>query len=180
MPKLEEMRPWEKLHLLPEKKEEKEWVSPDGKLKLTHPGDWLAMDENFLKHLNQPKVFLVETKILFFAYQFKIKEQSLAFLMVGEIGPEKTLEEIIEEIKRNVERQNGQIEITILDTEDKVTRLEIISTVPGQPNFYSKGKIIFSTKKTYLIMLSVPQKDWPQFKQEVEKILDSVQLDMVQ
>ncbi len=29
-------------------------------------------------------------------------------------------------------------------------------------------------------MLSVPQKDWPQFKQEVEKILDSVQLDMVQ
>jgi len=173
MPKPEEIKLEGEDYLLPAKEEKQEWISADGKLKLTYSGNWLVMDEAFSESLDQPKVILVETKILFFAYQFKIKEQALAFLMVGEIDPKKSLEEIIKEAEQNAEEQGGEIEITILDTKNRVVQLEIISTAPGQPSFYSRGKLIFSDEKTYLVILTTSQKDWSQFKEEAEKILES-------
>ena len=161
--------------LFPEKEGYREWISPDGKLKLKYSANWLKMDKAFLGQLGQVKTVLVEMEFLFFAYQFKIKEQALASLIVGEITPKKSLEEIKKEIEENIKREGGEIKITILEIKDEKVKLEMVSRHPGRPNFFSKGKIVFGDDKNYLIFITTPEKDWPKFEKEVEKIFKSVQ-----
>lgn len=174
---------WENLlsleTLLPENGEsgeDKEWRSADGKLMLVYPGNWLAFDETFSKYFNQAEVVLIKGEVLFLAYRFEMKKQALAFLIVEEIDAQKTLEEIIQETEATVKEQEGEAEITILDREDGVVILEMTSKFSDQPRLHSKGKMFFGDEKTYLVVLSGPQNNWPQFQKEAEEILNSSRL----
>ena len=149
----------------------KEWISPDGKLKLTYSAKWTSTDETFAGHLDQAGIDLEETELLFLAYQ---TDPSLAFLMVNKTAGKKSLEEIAKEIEEKIKEQGGESEITILE-EDKGGELKIISGYPGQPESCSRGKIIFGQEAIYLVVLSSYQADWPKFEQEAQEILDSAQ-----
>ena len=161
---------------LPAKESYQEWVSPDGKLKLTYSNRWIPMNEAFLEYGREAGIMLTKSEILFFAYQAKLEKQTFSFLTVNAIDSQKKPEEVVEEIKQTAEEQDGEIEITILKTENGTAWLEMISRYPNQPSFYSKGKVILGNEKTYLIVLTSPQKDWPQFKEEAEEVLNSAQL----
>jgi len=151
----------------------KEWVSPNGRLKLTYSAKWTSTDEAFAGSLTQAGIALEETELLFLAYQI---DPSLAFLMVNKTAGQKSLEEIGRELEGKIKEQGGESEITILEEENEGGELKIISGYPGQPESYSRGKVIFDQEVIYLVVLSSYQTDWPKFEQEAQKILDSAQL----
>lgn len=154
----------------------KEWASPDGKLRLVYTDNWVPMQEAFLNTGAIMGTMLLEEEVLFVAYHPEVAGGSFPTLTVGLVDPEKTLEEIVALIEQNLERGGGETEIVTLESEDDITDIEIILKYPGYLDFYSKGKIIFTKEKTYLIFFTVPQQVWPQFEEEAKKILGSVEL----
>jgi len=159
-----------------EKEGDREWVSPDGKLKLTYSANWMETDQTFLEYFGQTGISLAKTDLLLFAYQFDLKKQNLALLTVNKNIDQESLEEILEEMERNVEEQGGEIKIDASETENGIVWLKIISKFPDQPNFYSKGKVLFNENEIYLVIFTSYQADWPKFEQEAQEILNSAHL----
>lgn len=160
----------------PKDEGKQEWVSPDGKLKLTYSANWTEADETFLAYLDQTGIVLEETELLFFAHRLDPEKQALALLIVSKTKEQRSIEEIIKEIKQNIEEQNGKIEIEISEQDNQIIWLEMVLEYPNQPNSYSKGKAIVNESGTYLVIFSSYQTDWPKFEQEAEEILESAQL----
>lgn len=161
--------------LPPEKEGYQEWISPDGKLKLRYPAGWTVIDKNLLESFDLTDISLAESEILFFAHQINIKEQASTALTISEFDAEKSLEEIIDKIEKEAEEQNKKVEITSIEGKEGVW-LEITSGDSSQSNFYSKGKVIFAEDKTYLILLTAPQENWPQLEKIADEIFNSVEL----
>ena len=162
--------------LFPENEEKEEWVSPDNKLKLSRSASWQKMDQTILKHAGESGIILTESEALLFAYRLKPQEQSFALLIVSRVDAGKSLEEIIKEMEQNIKEGGGEIEMTLLEEREGTARLKIVSKYTDQMNFHSEGKIIFGQEKTYLIFITSPQKDWPQFEEESEEIINSAYL----
>ena len=162
--------------LSPERKGDKEWTSPDGKLKLAYPDNWMIMEQAFLDCGAITGSALGEEEVLLFVYHFKLAGQSFPYLIVSQIKTEKSLEQIMEEIKQNIESSGGEKEIIMLETKDETVDLEIIFRYQGYANFYNKGRIIFTEEKTYMIFFNASQQAWPQLKEEAENIFDSIEL----
>ena len=160
---------------LPADEGDQEWVSSDGKLKLTYPATWTEADETFLGYLDQAGIVLEETELLFFAHRLDPEKQAVALLLVSKTKGQRSIEEITKEIKQNIEEQNGKIEIEISEQDNQIIWLEMALEYPNQPNSYSKGKAIVNESGTYLVIFSSYLADWPKFEQEAEEILDSVQ-----
>lgn len=160
-----------------DKEEKKEWISSDGKLALTYPARWIAAGEDFLKNLVLAPVIQTKAEILFLAYRLETDWQTPAtFLIVREISPEKSLEEIIKEMKREFEEEGGKAEFTIPEAEGSDVELEIILSYPAKDNFYLKGKLIFGKEKTYLVFCISSREDWSGLEQEIRDIFDSARL----
>jgi len=159
-----------------EKENYHEWISPDGKLKLEYSANWTELSELFSQYPNQSGINLTDSEVLFFAHRLKIKEQALAFLTINQFNAEEGLEKIIEKIKQTPNEQNGKIEIIEIKNEGEIIWLEIVSERSSQPNFYSKGKLIFDEEKTYLILFTVKQTDWSNFEEEANEIFNSAEL----
>lgn len=160
----------------PKKGGEEEWVSPDGKLRLTYPDNWIPIEKTLLESGAATGVMLAQEEVLLFIYNFKIAGHSFPSLTVSQISAGKTMEDITEGIRQNLKRNDGELEVVLLESGDNVTNLEIILKYPGEINFYSKGKIIFTERKIYLIFFTVSQSVWPQFEEEAGTILGSVEL----
>jgi hypothetical protein len=161
--------------LFPEKEGYKEWVSPDGKLKLKYSANWIEINESFLKKFIPQTTPLKDVELLLVAQQLKIKEQALAFLTVEKINTEKSLNEILTEIKKNL-AERGEIEIISSEVKDETAWLEMRIGKKETINFYSKEKIIFGKGETYLIAFITLEKDWLKFKKEASEIFDSIQI----
>jgi len=160
-----------------ETKDYTEFISPDGKLKLKYPSQWMKMAPDTLEKLNQA---LIDEKAenLLFVQGFKIEKGELIFLMVQELILEekKGLEEIIENIKERVKKQGGEVEISNLKIEDKIAYFEGKFEGENPPPLYSKEKIVFLENKAYLISLFNLKNDWSEFEKEISEILNSVEL----
>ncbi len=155
---------------------EQEWLSPDGKIKLTYPAGWIAMDKMISDYAGETEITLEGAETLLFAIRFDVTDQAFALLTVDQIGSEKTLEKIISGIDQNTQKHEGETDITVLNFEDGIAQLEITSKYPNQPVSYSEGLAIFAKEKTYLILFTAYRKDWDQLEKEAESILDSVEL----
>ncbi len=154
--------------LLEEEKELKEFISPDGKLSLKYSANWVGSDQILAKNIKQGVITVEEAELLFLASRFDFEKQAGAFLAIEKIDAKKTLEEIIEEIKQ---------EATFVDSkkENGTAVLEAKYKDEDAPEFYLKGKIILGENEIYLITVSTPEKDWPIFKEEAEKVFESIQ-----
>ncbi len=161
---------------IPSKKEGgyKEFVSPDGELKMKYPADWMEMKKEMFEGFTQEG----EGKTLFFAQKFEFEKTAQAFLTVQELNlkEKKGAEEIIEEMKKDVEAKEGKMEILKLEIEDKTAVLE--ASYKGKTGFplRSKEKIILNEKKGYLISFSTFEKNWPDLQKEAEEIINSTTL----
>lgn len=176
LPKIEmpEMKVGEML--FPTKEGYKEFASPDGKLKLKYSAYWIESDQTLLEQFNQEGVVLREAKISFFAYQFNFENQALAFLVVEEISPEKSLDEIIKDVEKDVTEKEGELEIINSERENETALIEMKFKRKMEPNFYAKEKIFFGKEKTYLVAFTTFEKDWPKFEEEAGEILNSIEI----
>lgn len=160
----------------PEKEDYKEWISPDGKLKLKYSANWIETNEDFLSELRQGEVNLIGGSVLFFAFQFRVKDGALAFLTVEEISPPKNLEVIVKEMEKRITEKEGKMEIINLEQKDKIARLEIKMKDKKGINSRAKEEIIFNNDKAFSVVFTSFEKDWQIFEKEANEIFDSIQI----
>jgi len=156
-----------------EGKEPKEWTSPDEKLKLKYPGNWMEMKE-LVEKFNQETVQLSEAKILLFVFGTNLKNFSTSFLVVQELNLGNT-DEIVEKIKKDVEGKNGKMEIIKSEIEDKNAYFEARYQRENY-NLHSKERILIAGENSYLVSVFALEKDWSETEKEAEEILNSAQL----
>lgn len=170
MPKFE----MPKFEPFPKKEGSKEWVSPDGKLKITYPADWMEMDIRVLENYIQREL---EEKPLFLAQKFSIEKAAFAFLTVNKLKFEENsgIEEVLEKMKEDVKKREGEIEVLKLETKDKEAIFEAKYKGKDGPTFQSKEKMIIE-EEVYLISFFAFEKDFPKFQNEAVEIINSAQL----
>jgi len=155
--------------------EYKEFISPDGKLKIKYLGDWMEIDKEIFETFNQ-EMIRKGAKILFFAQKFKVRKGAFAFLIIQELEKErwKNLDEIIEETKKEIKEKGGEMEVVKVNEREGI--LEAKYKRLNQPEIYSLEKILNGEKKIYLIIFLTFKKDWEEFFDEANSIFNSAQL----
>ena len=155
----------------------KEFISPDGKLKLKYPSDWTEVNTTtFEGTLSEEakKVF----NPLFLAQKMKIENFIFSTLAVEELFSEgeKTPEEIVADIE-NYHQQKEKITILKLEKEEKKIIFEGSQGEMFGFNIFLKGAFLPTKEnKTYLVIFTVFGKDWAEFQKDIEKVLESIEL----
>jgi len=162
-----------KVELFPKQEGYKEWISPDGRIKIKYQADWIEMRKEVFEGLTREN----KGKTLFFAQKFIFDKAAQGFLTVQKLNLEEeiTIKEIIENMKKDVESKKGEMEILNLELKDKSAILEAKYKKEGGPSLYSTEKIILAEKEFYLITFSTFEKNWKDFQKEAEEIINSVQ-----
>ena len=176
-----EMPDFESL-LFEDKEGSERFVSPNTKLEMNYPSSWMKMEGGNLEYFNQ-EVIKEGAKVLLFAQKLDVKTGSFASLVVQELtlDKNKTIEELVEEIKKETLDKGVEIEIISLKIEGQDGLLEA-KYVTGQAfDLYSKEKIIILGSEdietiAYLITFITLDKDWAKFEQEADEIFNSIQL----
>jgi len=157
----------------------KEFTSPDGKLKMKYPSDWLEItDEEMLREvIAQEWAEKYNLKTLFLVQKLKLGESSQIVINEGDfnIG----FEEIIEEMKKSNLAKGWYMKIMNSNAEEGI--FEASYQKPDHYELHSREKVLFDEQregftKTYLIAIVVFEKDWEASKNIVEEIIDSIQL----
>lgn len=156
-----------------EKEGEKEWLSPDQKLKLTYSLNWTNLREAFFER-SEEKIMVEEFEFLLLAQRLNLQNNLSALLTVYKVAGQESLEEFIENLKEFIKSQSEQTEINIVEEENFVW-VEFTSKEKEQ-TFYSKGKVIIREETAYLVLISAQEESWSFFKQEIQEIFDSVQI----
>jgi hypothetical protein len=163
-----------KFEPFPKKEGYKEWTSPDRKLKMKYSADWMEMDMRTLESYIHREI---EEKPLFLAQKLVIEKSTFALLTVDKLKPELGLnaEEILEKMKEDAQKREGEMEILKIESRDKETIFEAKYNKKNGPVFHSKEKMIID-KEVYLISFFAFEKDFPVFEKEAEEIINSIQL----
>jgi len=153
------------------KEGEKEFITPDKRLKIKYPADWLEIEEKSLKEIRGG------AQILFFAQKIAVEGEAFASLIIQESDKKEgqSLEKIIEEIKNEAEKRGEEIEVTKLEIGEKIASFEAIQKKENY-SLFSKNKLILLDKKVYIISFITLEKDWPKFSKEADSIFNSLEI----
>ncbi|MDI6883403.1 MAG: hypothetical protein QMC93_02995, partial [Patescibacteria group bacterium] len=155
---------------------QREFISPDGKLKLRYSSDWVEMPKETLEKFNQAMI-KEGAEVLLLAQKIDIEKGTSASLVVQEFfSKERGLEEVIEEIKADFKERGAEIEILKSEIKNGEAFLEGKSVQEEIPAFYFRERVILYENKDYLIVFLTLEKDWPEFENEANEILNSVSL----
>lgn len=163
------------LELLPEEKDlgEKEYFTPDRKLKIKYPGSWTKAGDEFLRVFNQGRDELAEAKTLFVAYKTSWKNPFPSYLVCQEISltdPEK----IMEEIKKG---SQAEIEIFVIEKKEEEILFEAVYKKEGSYlSLRSREKIISFPEKSYLVSVFTVAENWEKISSDVQFIFDSIKI----
>ncbi len=168
-PKFEIPKP----EIFPKKEGYKEWISPDGKLKMKYKGDWIEMKKEFFGILASEE----KGETLFFAQKFIFEKGAQGFLVVRKINSKDgmNLKEFIENMKRETESKGGKMEILHSVIKEDTATLEIKYEKMGKPSLHSKEKIFLGKEAVYLVTFFTFEKNWDAFQQETEEIINNIQ-----
>ena len=151
----------------------KEFVAADKNFRINYPAAWFRLeDKNILSAFNskewQEKYNL---KTIFLAQSFEAGKFAQVVVQEGvfDISPG----EIIEEMKKNNQKQELNMEIVKSDIQNDKTIFEAKYLMTSSPNLYSKEAVIFAGDRTYLIAFVSMENDWPEFAEEAGAIINS-------
>lgn len=164
-----------KFEPLPKKEGHKDWISSDGKLKITYPADWIEMDKRVIEQFPQEKI--KESKVLFVAQKFELENVKQAFLTVEELNiKEADFNRIIEIMQAETEKEGGNMEILSQKIGEKEAVFEANYKREGGLSLHSNEKLILAKEKFFLVSFFTFENYWSEFQKESEEILNSVQL----
>lgn len=169
-------QPPEEISYTPTQKGDKEFVSPDGKLKLKYPADWLVFEGNEFLETTVPQDWKekYDLKTLFLSQKFRA--DGFAQIIVYQGSFDFPIEEIIEKMHATNREQGWRVEIIDSDIKEKTGVFETRSAVPQSYALYSKEKIIKEGENNaYLISFIALDKDWQKFAGEADAILESAE-----
>jgi len=161
----------------------KEFISPDGKLKMIYPSDWIEIkDEKILEEITpKEKVEKYGLETLFFAQ--KLRKEKIAQLIISELNldKQKNFENIIEEMKEANRQQGWEMEVIKSEIKDNENIFEAKYRKQDRSDVHSKEKILLlepetEKRKVYLITVITLDKNWGEFAEEAEEIVNSAKL----
>jgi len=154
----------------------KEFLSSDGKFKITYPDSWLITENQSLLSAMALKDWQEKygLKTLFMVQTFQTGK--FAQLMVQEGVFDLSAEEIIKAMKTINQKQDLNMEIVKSETQDDKTIFEARYSTANSPALYSKEEILSAEEKTYLIAFITLEKDLPDFSAEIDAIFNSVEV----
>lgn len=172
IPKIESIDPEE------EGQDHKEFVSPDGKLKLNYPSNWLKVEGEDLNNLRE-KAESHGLEFLFLAQSLDLGEFGQILIHEGFFDSQEGFEQIIEKMKEVNQEQGWDTQILNLEIEDKEAVFEAEYQKADRYSMYSKEKIVIietteAKKKVGLIAFITFDKDWLSFKEQADFVIDSV------
>ncbi len=157
----------------------KEFVGSDGKLKLSYPSDWLEIEGEDLNNF-QEKAESYDLKFLFSAQNLNLGKFSQILVHEGSFDSQEGFEQIIETMKEVNQGQGWDMQIMNLEIiEDEEAIFEAQYQKPDRYDIRSKEKIILietieGKKKVGLIAFIVFKKDWSDFKEQADFVINSV------
>lgn len=166
--------PPENISYAPTENGSKEFTSPDGKLKVTYPANWLNVEGGEYLQTIAPQEWRekYDLQVLFLGQKFQ--KNTFAQIIIYQGNFDFPVSEIIQEM-HNANRQQGwQVEIVDSAIDEKTGVFEARSVVPQNYTLRSKEKIIKTDEEnTYLVSFIAPDKDWLEFAAEAEAVINS-------
>jgi len=162
-----------------EKKEQgyKEFVSPDGRLKLSYPSSWLEVEDENLNDL-QEKAESQGLKLLFLAQNLNLAGFGQILVHEGYFDYQEEFEQIIEKMKQINQEQDWDMQVMNLEIKDEEAVFEAKYQKTGRYSLHSKEKIVLietteGKKKMGLIAFIVFDKNWSDFKEQADFVIGS-------
>jgi hypothetical protein len=154
-----------------------EFTSPDGKLKIKYPSDWLKLPQESLEKINE-EIVKEDSKILFFAQKFNLEKAAFISLAIQELGlkENENLETVINGMKEEAKKEEKGGGIIKLEIKNEEAYFETKYEKEESTIFVSKEKVVLGENKVYIITFIAPEKDWLTFEKEVEGIFSSAQV----
>src|SRR3989344_1679757 len=171
------LQPPEGISYSPTKEGDTEFISPDGKLKLKYPADWLVIEGGEFLETTIPQDWKenYDLKTLFLGQEFQA--DGFAQVIVYQGNFDFPVSEIIEKMHNANREQGRQVTITDSKIEEKIGVFEARSIVPQSYTLHSKEKIIKEGKEnTYLVAFVALEKDWQEFSEQADSIINSAQI----
>ena len=158
--------------------EHKEFVTPDGKLKLKYLSNWREIKDPATLEKNLPKEIKENygLEILFLARRLTGKGLSQLEICKGTLEAE-SVKEFIEATKALYQKEGWEMEI--IDSskpKDNEYIFEIRYSKPNRHSFRSKEKIVFLEDTAYIVTFFTAERDWNNFLKESNEIMDSVEI----
>jgi len=155
----------------------KEFISPDGKLKLNYPSNWLEVEGEDLNNL-QEKAENHGLKLLFSVQNLSLGKFSQILVHEGYFDSQEGFEQIIEKMKQTNQEQDWDMQILNLEIKDKEVIFEAEYQKTDRYNIHSKEKIVIietteDQMTMSLIAFIVFDKDWLSFKEQADFVIDS-------
>lgn len=170
-------QPFNKILDSPVEKDYEEFISPDGKLKMTYPANWLILKETQFLETTIPDGWKEKYNLsaLFLAQYFEA--EGFAQLIIYQGNFNISIEEIIEEMKKSNEAQGWEVAIVKSDIKEKECVFEAKYLIPNNPTLYSK-EVIFTGEgtNTYFISFVSLEESWPNFEEQADLILQSIEI----
>lgn len=161
---------------LQENTENKEFISPDNKLRIEYPSSWLVLPKEGLENLNQ-EIVKINSEILFFAQKFNLQDATFISLAIQKLHLEEgqDLETVIYQMEEDAKKEEKNGEILQSKINDKNAYLETRYKKEGEATFITKEKAILHENEVYIITFIAQEKNWSIFEEEVEEIFNSIQ-----
>jgi hypothetical protein len=169
-------------NLSPEEITQKEFKSPDGKLKMNYRSDWFEIKEKTMFEMIIPKERFEKygAETIFLAQ--KIGKKMFAHLEVSKmsLGGKKNFEEIIEMMKQDNREKGWEMEILKSEIKEKEMIFEAKYKKTGQEDIHSLEKMLSyeleGERKVYLVSFICFETNWQGFEREATEIINSAQL----
>jgi hypothetical protein len=157
----------------------KEFISPDGKLKVSYPANWIKIEiPQIEKTLPEKFTEDYDLKLLLFAQKFEGEKFAQLNISQMIIDSGKKIEEIVEEIKESNLERDWEMKIVKSEVGERGLTFEAKYRKEGKPTLYSRERFIAlqpeeGKKKVFLVEFITFDKDWEGFEKEAEEILNS-------
>lgn len=154
----------------------KEFVATGKSFRINYPANWFRLeDENILAAFNSKEWGeKYALKTIFVAQN--LQQGKFAQLMVQEGVFDISIKEILQKMEESNQKQQVEMGIIKSDIEGDRGVFEVKYLAPNAPTLYSKEMILLGEKNGYLIAFSALEKDWPEFSEEVDFLLNSAQI----
>ncbi len=142
------------------------------KIRFEYPADWDKISPNLVEQFMDIKY--TDINILFFAHSKSIL-QPISFVIL-EIDLEEK-ENVLQKMEEIYQAENIEMEIkNIREKNQQEYLLEVSYTDKDNKIVFSKEKMIFLEDKTYLFSIFGFEREWHNFSQQINYLINSIQI----
>jgi hypothetical protein len=160
----------------------KEFISPDGKLKMNYRSDWFKIEQKtiFERMIPKERVEKYGVETIFLAQ--KIGKKMFAQLEVDKMVLErqKSFEDVIEMMKKDNQEKGWEIEILKSEKKEDEITFEARYKKKGQEDVYSLEKMLSyeleGKKVVYLVSFITFESTWKEFTREAAETIGSARI----